>query len=103
MPRSAWPTNGGLGLARGRTLERVAIGVVSLVVSVGAIALLSGYFAGNDQAGVTGSAAGPGQAFRDLGNAHLPPGRLRPPYDSDPPTSGAHVVRGGHARRAHAR
>jgi hypothetical protein len=76
----------------GRTLERVAIGVAALVVSVGAIALLSGYFAGNDQAGVTGNTAGPGQAFRDLGNAHLPPGRLRPPYDSNPPTSGAHVV-----------
>ncbi len=76
----------------GRTLERVAIGVASLLVSVGAIALLSGYFAGNDQAGVTGSTAGPGLAFRDLGDAHLPPGRLRPPYNSDPPTSGPHVV-----------
>jgi Protein of unknown function (DUF3105) len=72
-------------------LERVAIVVASLALSTGASLLLSGYFAGNDQAGVTGSAVGPGQAFRDLGHAHLPPGRLQPPYDSNPPTSGAHV------------
>jgi hypothetical protein len=72
-------------------LERVAILLASLAVSVAAIAALSGFFAGRDQAGVSGSSSGPGQAFRDLGHAHLQPGQLRPVYDSDPPTSGAHV------------
>jgi hypothetical protein len=74
-----------------RVLEVIAIGVASLIVSVGAIVLLSGYFAGKDQAGVNGTAPGPGQAFKDLGVRHLPPGRPRPAYNSDPPTSGPHV------------
>jgi hypothetical protein len=76
----------------GRVLEKVLIGVASLLLSVGLIAVLSGYFAGNDSAGITGSTVGPGQAYRSLGDAVLPPGRLQPPYDSDPPTSGAHEV-----------
>jgi hypothetical protein len=76
----------------GRTLERVLIGVASLVIAVGAIALLSGYFAANDQAGVNGRSGGPGQAFADQGDAHLPVDSLRPSYNSDPPTSGGHVV-----------
>jgi hypothetical protein len=75
----------------GLLIERTAIAVTSLVLSVGAIALLSGYFAGNDQAGITGAASGPGTAFKDLGDKLLPPGQLQPPYDSTPPTSGAHV------------
>jgi hypothetical protein len=75
----------------GLLIERTAIAVASLVLSVGAIALLSGYFAGNDQAGISGAASGPGTAFKDLGDQLLPPGRLQPPYDSTPPTSGAHV------------
>jgi hypothetical protein len=75
----------------GRLVERLAIVVASLVFSIGAIALLSGYFAGKDQAGITGTATGPGTTFRDLGDAALPPGRLQPPYDSTPPTSGPHV------------
>lgn len=75
----------------GLLIERTAIGVASLVLSVGAIALLSGYFAGNDQAGIAGSQIGPGTAFKDLGDQLLPPGRLQPPYDSTPPTSGPHV------------
>jgi hypothetical protein len=74
-----------------RVLELIAIAVSSLVVSVGAIALLSGYFAGKDPAGVNGATPGPGLTFRDLGHQHLPRGRLQPAYDSDPPTSGAHV------------
>jgi hypothetical protein len=75
----------------GLLIERTAIGVASLVLSVGAIALLSGYFAGNDQAGISGGQIGPGTAFKDLGDQLLPPGRLQPPYDSTPPTSGPHV------------
>ncbi len=73
------------------TLEWVAIVIVSLAVTFGAIALLSGFFAGRDQAGVSGQNVGPGVAFRDLGHAHLRPGQPRPRYDSNPPTSGAHV------------
>ena len=34
---------------------------------------------------------GPGRALPDLGHAHLKPGAPHPRYDSDPPTSGAHV------------
>jgi hypothetical protein len=76
-----------------RVIERIAIGVVSLVLSVGLIALLSGFFAGRDQAGVSGVANGPGQAYVDLGHAVLKPGQPRPAYSSDPPTSGPHTPR----------
>jgi hypothetical protein len=72
-------------------VERIAIGVASLVLSVGLIVLVSGYFTGRDQAGVSGAASGPGQAFADLGHAALHPGQPRPSYSSSPPTSGAHV------------
>jgi hypothetical protein len=73
-------------------LERVAIVVASLVLSIGLIIALSGYFAGRDQAGVSGTGDGPGEVFRDLGNAHLRPGAPRPTYNSNPPTSGPHVT-----------
>jgi Protein of unknown function (DUF3105) len=71
--------------------ERVAIVLVSLLLSVGLIAVLSGFFAGRDQAGVAGTTGVPGQSFPDLGHAHLAPGAPRPAYNSDPATSGAHV------------
>jgi hypothetical protein len=74
-----------------RTLERIAIVIVSLGVAVGAIVLLSGYFTSHDPGEVTGSLAGPGLVYRDLGNASLAPGAPRPTYDSNPPTSGPHV------------
>jgi Protein of unknown function (DUF3105) len=76
-----------------RVAEILAIALASLVLSVGLIVLLSGFFAGRDQAGVSGAGAGPGQAFADLGHAALRPGQARPAYNSDPPTSGAHVAR----------
>jgi hypothetical protein len=72
-------------------LERVVIGVVSLVVAVVAIAALSGVFAANDQPGVTGATVGPGMAFADLGHAHLAAGAPAPRYNSNPPTSGPHI------------
>lgn len=72
-------------------LEWAAIAVASLAVAFGAIALLSGFFAGRDQAGVGGVGAVPGAAFADLGHAHLRPGQPHPRYNSNPPTSGAHV------------
>ncbi len=73
-------------------LERVAIGVVALLLSAGLIALLSGFFAGRDSAGVSASGSvPPGIRFRSQGDTHLAPGELHPGYDSDPPTSGPHV------------
>jgi len=75
-----------------RVIERVVIVIASLVLSIGLILLLSGYFAGRDQPAVSGGGTtGPGQAFSDLGHAALRPGQPRPAYDSDPPTSGPHV------------
>ncbi len=72
-----------------RWLERVAIVLASLAIAIAIIALLSGGLAGSqDDPGVTGGQAGPGTAFRDLGDLHLRPGQPRPAYDSDPPTSG---------------
>jgi Protein of unknown function (DUF3105) len=71
-------------------LERVAVVLASLALSIGLIVVLSGYFAGRDQAGVSGATNGPGRAFPDLGDGHLKPGQPRPAYNSDPPTSGAH-------------
>jgi Protein of unknown function (DUF3105) len=74
-----------------RVVEVMAIVVASLVLSIALILLLSGYFAGRDQAAISGGASGPGQAFPDLGHAALTPGQSRPAYNSNPPTSGAHV------------
>jgi hypothetical protein len=75
-----------------RLLERLAIILASLALAFGLIALLSGFFQSRDNADLSGSAA-LGQGFRDLGNGALTPGTLRPPYDSNPPTSGPHFVR----------
>jgi hypothetical protein len=75
-----------------RAFERLAIVVASLALSIGLIIALSGYFAGRDQAGVTATGTGPGVAYPDLGNTLLRPGELRPPYNSVPPTSGAHEL-----------
>jgi uncharacterized protein DUF3105 len=72
-------------------LERVAIGVASVALSIGLIAILSGFFQSHDPAGVNGTTGPVGQQFPDLGHRHLRPDELRPPYNSDPPTSGAHV------------
>jgi hypothetical protein len=72
-------------------LERVAIGLASLALSIGLIAVLSGFFASHDPAGVTTSGSGPGHRFPDQGHAHLAPGELRPVYNSEPPTSGPHI------------
>jgi hypothetical protein len=69
----------------------LAIGIASLALSIGLIVLLSGFFANRDQAGVSGTGAGPGLSFPDLGHGVLAPGQARPAYNSDPPTSGSHV------------
>jgi hypothetical protein len=75
-----------------RVLEGAAIAAAALAVAFGAIALLSGFFTSQDQPGLTGANTSPGIAFRDLGHAHLQPGQPHPRYNSDPPTSGAHVT-----------
>ncbi len=76
----------------GKWLERIAVVVVALAVSVGLIGLLSGFFQSRDQPGVSGNPnAVIGLQFRDLGHAYLVPGAPRPAYDSIPPTSGAHI------------
>jgi hypothetical protein len=72
-------------------LERVAIVLVSLVLSIGVIALSSGFFASHDAANVSGAQVQPGQGLPDQGHAVLQPGELRPVYNSDPPTSGPHI------------
>jgi Protein of unknown function (DUF3105) len=77
-----------------RLLERAVILLTSLALSFGLIALLSGFFQSRDNAALGGETGGPGQHFRDLGNRILAPGELRPAYDSNPPTSGAHVLSG---------
>lgn len=74
-----------------RPLERVAVILTSLALSVGLIALLSGFFQSRDAGQLSGNTAGPGQQFRDQGDAILAPGQLQPVYDSSPPTSGPHV------------
>jgi hypothetical protein len=75
-----------------RGLERLAIVVASLAISITVITLLSGgLLAGRDDPGVSAGQSGPGTRFADQGDLHLRPGELRPVYDSEPPTSGPHV------------
>jgi hypothetical protein len=75
-----------------KLLERLAIVIAAFVLAVGIIALLSGgLLAGRDAPGITGQGTGIGTVYRDLGDMHLHPRELHPPYDSVPPTSGAHV------------
>ena len=77
-----------------RALERLVIGLAALALSVGLIALLSGYFAGQDPAQISGSTPPPpGLAYPDLGHRRLAPGDPHPAYNSNPPTSGAFVPR----------
>jgi hypothetical protein len=72
-------------------VERTAIAVGSLLLAIGLIALLSGFFAQRDQAGISGSTTSIGEVFHDLGHARPPLGQLTPPYNSNPPTSGSHI------------
>jgi hypothetical protein len=72
-------------------LERLGILLVSICLSVGLIALLTGVFASHDQ-GTLSSATVAGHGFRDLGDRLLRKDQRRPRYDSNPPTSGAHFA-----------
>lgn len=72
--------------------ERLMIVVVSLAIAIGVIVILSGGpLAGGDNPQLSTPGGLVGTQFPDLGNAHLAPGARRPRYNSDPPTSGAHV------------
>lgn len=77
----------------GRWLERATIVLASLAVSVGLIALLSGGLAGGrDDPGISvNGGTVPGRTYPDQGDRHLTAGAPRPAYNSDPPTSGAHL------------
>ncbi len=75
-----------------RLLERTAVVLCALIISIGVIALLSGgLLAGRDNPGLSQAGAPVGVHYRDQGHTHLAPGTLHPAYDSQPPTSGAHV------------
>jgi hypothetical protein len=74
-----------------RALERGAVVIASLALSVLLIALLSGYFTSRDKGALSGTAAIAGESFRDLGDSLWRPGQPAPRYDSNPPTSGAHL------------
>jgi hypothetical protein len=71
--------------------ERFGIGVAAIVLAAVLIALLSGYFTNHDPGAVGGDIASVGTRFADQGDATLQPHALRPLYNSNPPTSGAHV------------
>jgi hypothetical protein len=75
-----------------RWLERLAIVVAALVIAVVLIVVMSGGpLAGRDDPGISGPGPQLGVPYPDLGHAHLQPGAKPPAYNSDPPTSGAHV------------
>ncbi len=74
-----------------RALERGAIALASLALSILLIALLSGLFTSRDSAALSGVGAIAGHRFRDLGDTLLRPGQPAPRYDSNPPTSGPHI------------
>ena len=75
-----------------RVLERIVVVLAGFALAIAIIAVLSGgLLAGRDSPGVSGQATGIGEVFADLGHRHLRPGVPPPPYDSRPPTSGAHV------------
>ena len=80
-------------------LERVAIVVASLALSFGLIAVLSGFFAGRDQAGVSITQAGPGSAFPDLGAAHLQARRQASRVRLEPPDQRRPLPAAGDPRR----
>lgn len=75
-------------------LERIVVVLAGFLLAIAIIAVLSGgLLAGRDSPGVSGHTGAIGAVFADLGHQHLRPGEPAPPYDSQPPTSGAHVPR----------
>jgi hypothetical protein len=75
-----------------RGLRRAGLFAVALLIAFGAVVALVAFFTGRDTSGVSSTPSGSGQAFGDQGARHLKPGQRPPaPYNSTPPTSGAHV------------
>jgi hypothetical protein len=72
-------------------LERAGVGVAGIALAAVLIALLSGYFTNHDPGTVRGAVGSVGSTLADQGDRLLAPGELRPLYDSNPPTSGAHI------------
>lgn len=67
------------------------LGLAGLVLVAGAVAALLLFFAGRDDAGVSGP-QGPGLVLLDRGARHISPAERRSVrYDSEPPVSGPHV------------
>jgi len=78
---------------RHRGLRRAALIAGTLLIALAAVIALVAFFNGRDSSGVSSTPSGSGQAFPDQGAEHLRPGQRPPaPYNSRPPTSGAHVV-----------
>ncbi len=72
-------------------VERIIVLFAGIVLAVLLIALLSGYFTSHDQPAVA-DGPGPGLQFASQGDQLIPKGSIEPLYDSDPPTSGPHVL-----------
>ena len=72
--------------------RRLIGGLLAVALAAVGVALLVGALRGSDSANLA-AVAGPGASQADAGDAHLAPGTPDPIYPSDPPTSGAHVVR----------
>jgi hypothetical protein len=64
--------------------------VTALVLAGALIVVLSGYFSSHDS-GAVSVGADVGTSFPSLGDGKLAPGQSRPRYNSNPPTSGAHI------------
>ena len=72
-------------------LERLGIAVAGVALAAVLIALVSGYFNNHDQGAISGARSSVGTTLPDQGDRLLKPNELRPLYNSDPPTSGAHA------------
>jgi hypothetical protein len=75
-----------------RRLSRAALTAATVVIALAAVIGLVSFLNGRDSSGVSSTPSGSGQAFANQGAQHLRPGqRPSAPYNSSPPTSGAHV------------
>lgn len=75
-----------------RRLRRAVLIAVAVLIALAAVIGLVAFLNGRDSSGVSATPSGSGQAFPDQGAKRLQPGQRPPaPYNSSPPTSGAHV------------
>ena len=76
-----------------RGLRRAVSFAIAFVVALAAVVGLIAFFNSRDDSPVSTKTSGPGQAFPDQGREHLRAGASKTvAYNSDPPTSGPHVV-----------